>query len=175
MVIGFVSFLVILFLFVQLFVSEYTNISFDAKPYQVLQSEAVRIGKTLASPSSPYDWVSITDIQKMGLLKEDTITNTTMAAYAGLPYSKSKLLLGTDRDYLFYFQEDKDLVFVDGQVYWGYNPDNFAGNGGDDFVALFSQVESLSSTLAKDERFVKLKVDNSSARIVRLIVYVWDP
>lgn len=172
LVISFVAIIVILILFIQLFLSEYLESLKEDDNLELVEEDATRIGNLLSGPSNPREWESIEEVKKIGLVKEGVILNDTLYEYAKLSYSKSKMLLGIQHDYIFYLLNKSDTVTAGGKEYWGWNP--AGGNGGSNLEAVLSDIYAASAYIAKDERFVRFKAVNSSAATLKLIVLVWS-
>ncbi len=172
-VVAFISILVIAILFIQLFLSEYDKLSPAEGRLDEMESEAIALGKRLAGPASPPSWNDIEDIDRIGLLKSGLISKDTLEKYSTLPYYRTKLRLGMRNDYLFFFLNDSKVVKIGGNEYWGWRNGTASGNGGDDFNATISLINSFSSYLSNNERFIKLNV-SSEPEIMKLVVYVWS-
>ncbi len=170
--IGFAVMLVILIVFIQVFTSEFQRSFPESKEFELLQDEAGRIGNILSGPSIPRIWTDFADVRKMGLMKEGVIERGTLQKLYNFPYPKTKVLLGTSQDYLFFFKDEDVIVKIGSLEYFGYNPAD-TKSGGTDLDQTMAYVSANSMHLAKDEKFVTLDLGGEK-HTAKLILYVWD-
>jgi hypothetical protein len=175
MIVGFVAILVIMIVFVQLFISEYNNLNTSRVQLTDFEENARRIGEILSGPSAPYAWNS-ENVQKPGLSVDGIINSTLLNEYSNLEYYKSKSLLGSKQDYIFFFLNSTNVsnpITIGSNEYWGW-PGTSSGNGGEDLDDVMGRISDNSKSIAKDERFVRLElVALSTPVIAKLVVYVW--
>ena len=170
--ISFAVILVIAIIFIQIFLAE-MNQSFKADDdFSAVDETAGRIGSLLSGPAVPANWINIDDVKKIGLLKDNSINNNTLNQYSTLTYYKTKLLLGSSYDYIFYFTIDKTPIQVGTNSFWGYNPTN-PKNGGTNLEDIIARIDTESSALSKDVRFVHLKRYNKT-EVAKLNVLAWS-
>ncbi len=142
-----------------------------------LAKESERVGEALTSPPYPENWDgSSEEIVQVGLLQNGIIDSSILESYSELDYSRTKLLMGTSDEYLFFFEDKNGLLeFTEGGVhreYFGWNGNN-SKNGGSNLKAAENYLLSSANSLAKDERFIVME-HNGEKKEVKMITYVWD-
>ena len=170
-VVGFAMLTIIAILFIQIFMKEFEDVKKEDDPFLLVQSDGGRLADILAGGSTPYTWTASAPdrIQKLGLVTGQRVLTDTLNQYTQLQYSKTKLLLGTSYDYIFFFENESGLVPKGTPLreYWGWN-DGAYGNGGTDLSAIQKKIDSQAEYLVVSERFIQL--DSQTATMV---VYTW--
>jgi hypothetical protein len=91
----------------------------EAKILQEMEMDARSIASSLMNSGLPSDWNSST-VQRIGIVEGDSRLNATkLQRLAGLPYSDSKALLGSSRDFYVYFQKGQIVLNVSGVCGFG--------------------------------------------------------
>ncbi len=167
---------VFLIIAIQLFASQFMSMFGTEDTFEELQTASSNIGTSLLTEAVPNVW-NESSIKRVGLVVKGVIDVDSLARYANLSYSRTKLLLGMKRDYLFFFTNgSKDIVRIRiGDIvmeYWGWNGKE-KPNGGSNFNEVFDFIAAYSENIAKDERFVRLKIGDDIDEVT-LVTYVWD-
>ncbi len=169
---------VFLIMAISLFSSQFFSLFGTEDIFKELQDASSNIGSSLADEPVPLNW-NESNVKKLGLMFNGVIDEDSLRRYGALSYSKSKLLLGMHREYLFFFTngslvpiEIEDKVNSRKFQFWGWNGKG-KPNGGPNLTEVFELIIDNSENMAKDERFVSLRINNTINE-VKLITYVWD-
>lgn len=153
--IGFILFLVIIFFGVKLAINLVPNESYDN-----LYRESSQLSATLITQGYPLNWNTTTVIIP-GIADNSRINETKLREFDKLTYGKSKILLHTSNEYIFYFKNKTSIINTT-KCIRGYNIQT-------DNLCKPNLTSIQVSNLVKFERLVIL---NSS--LVSMIVYAWN-
>jgi len=164
-----------------LFIRNITDLNSDQDKLQSLSSDSVLISNAFMSqgycPSSPND--CLTDWQqsnmgRIGLVKDSKVVQENIEALISLTsteqgYQKSKALIGTRNNYIFYFENSDDLnTKIEIKDELGVILGTIFGNPS---VNDISQINARS--FIKTTRLVYLSNNDNTNRIVKLITIIW--
>jgi len=150
----------------------YFDTQADEAAYEEVLRESAAVSSMLAGEGYPVDWESDT-VKRAGLVRNDCVSNLTLADFGRIAYSRTKLLLGTQDDYLYYFEKkDGEPYRVGVREFWGWNGYE-EPNGGRDLQEALDHILAHSSTLAKHEEFVVLCPGDQRIPVT-LVTYVWQ-
>ena len=151
---GFLMFVFLLFLSINLFQSIDARSDFD-----VVSREVDRVSVSLMSEGFPHNWSSVS-VASPGILSDGKVNLSKLALFDSLGYSRSKSLMQVTGEYLFYFKNESGVMSVGGLCVRGMHPAPFD--------CIVPEVSYFYEDLAWTERIVVL-----DSKIVSLVVVVW--
>ena len=154
-----------------LFIKNITDLNSKQDKLQSITNDAIAISSFLMSegycPTNNClnDWKG--DNGRIGFVKEGRIIKNNLDALRDLNldmvnggYEKSKILLGTKNNYIFYFKDQNDNGPGGYVSFYGYpGINNLEGIKAETFVAI--------------TRFVYLETGTGKGEIIKLIIVVW--
>ncbi len=149
-----------------LFIRTITDLNSKQDKIQGISSDAFSISNSFMSkgycPSNcGPDWSNLNG--NIGFVREGKVIQTNLDDLISLTstsdgYDKSKIILGTKNNYIFYFEDNNQKIFMSGEEIFG-NP-------------LIDDISKINSnSLVKVTRFVYL--DTPIKKLVRLVIIVW--
>ena len=140
-----------------------------------LTSDAFSISNSLMSqphcPSVPgnctADWLTSSN-GRVGFISLGKVQQENLTSFINLnrnDYEKSKLLLGTVNDYIFFFEDNNGPIQIE---LYGNSSNYYYGKPGINILADIN-----TESLVKTTRFVYLNNNGNTRRIVRLAIVVW--
>ena len=125
-----------------------------------LTTDAAAVSDLLLSSGYPESWSS-SNVTRAGLTGGDYRLNATkVSSFASLPYTKQKMLLSTQHDFLLYFlMANNTLLTVNGV--------DVTGKGS--VISEIPTIDGTSHNLIKTERLLIY-----DREIVKMVVLLWD-
>lgn len=162
-----------------LFFNYFSGGNEESRGYENLHEDAVFASDNLLSQGFPRSW-DAQSVQKLGLLEGDKVLMSNLAEFSKFNYSKSKLMIGIQQDYMFYFEHANGTILpieVDGGsiefLGWSGIPGQ-NGNGGGPFPVFFNLIDGKTSNLAREERFINFEEGYTPNNKAKLTLYTWD-
>lgn len=174
MIISSIVLVVLVIVVISLFSSQLGLFFHKENIYDELKRESSNVGALLNGNSYPENWDE-NSVKKVGLLENNLVTTNSLRKFGSLHYSKTKMLLGIKRDYIFYFTNNTNElkpIQVENREFWGWNGGE-GENGGTNLNEALVFIFNLSQNIAKDERFVTLNLNGTVMNAV-MVSYVWD-
>ncbi len=160
-----------------LFIRNITDLNSDQDKLQSLAADSILISNVFMSegycPDVPgnclLDWTQ-NNKGRIGFAKDSKVIQEQVEALISLTsseqgYQKSKALIGTRNNYIFYFENSDDLK---NKILIGSNGDAIHGNPS---VNDISKINARS--FIKTTRLVYLSNNDITNRIVKLIIIIW--
>ncbi|MBS3143636.1 hypothetical protein J4446_02045 [Candidatus Woesearchaeota archaeon] len=141
-----------------LFVSAMVDISLRNQDTRDIFGEIISISNNLRSSGYlPYEWQDGNG--RIGLIDSSRVNFTKLTLFQDLDYTKkSKVLLGTTKDFVFYFENKQGMRLVE------YGNNGFFGD-----PAINDMNSIKADTILKFTRFVFL-----NGQIVKMVVVMWE-
>ncbi|MBS3136419.1 hypothetical protein J4401_05670 [Candidatus Woesearchaeota archaeon] len=190
LIISTIFLIVVIMIGIAVFYFQVVSLQKGQDDFGALQSEGSHISTVLLGEAFPDDW-NKDSVLKVGLVKDDTITDEVLLKFAEIDYPRTKILLGIQKEYLFFFttQDEKDIEDIKIQnlptpiiigrdtQYFGWNGRNEGGNGGENLEDVLEILNSGSANIVKTEKLTVLdaRIDGTDQlKPVRLVTLVWD-
>ena len=171
LIIGSIAIIVILSVVITLVVNFILNQNKESS-FKEFNQEASNVAELLLMQPFPIEW-NITNIKRIGILDDGIIDDIMLCKYGNIDYSKTKLMLGLQGDYLFFFtDQDDELIRMYGWEYFGWNGRD-ERNGGSNLEDALDLIFESSENIGKDERLAVLN-KGGRRKGVTLTTYVWD-
>ncbi|MCF7871939.1 hypothetical protein K9L97_02800 [Candidatus Woesearchaeota archaeon] len=129
--------------------------------YETLYNNNIYISESLLTSGFPQNWNSTTAIIP-GITTNQRINETKLAQFDNISYEKTKTLLHTESEYIFFFENQTGIMNISTKCTRGHpiQTDN-------DCTPQLEQINY--DNLAKTERFTIYK-----SQIVKLTIYSWN-
>jgi hypothetical protein len=187
-VIGFIVTVILIVVVLQLFSPQIRLLFGNKNDYNLVREDAEHISNVLIAEGFPPNWNAGT-VKRVGLLDGDMISIEKLKEFANISYSRSKLLLGTKYDYMFFLENEtntsiailnRTMITLYSSInrdFFGWNGyiKNYDGNGGYPFGFFYNQIYQKAKYIAKTERFVNLEDNFGGKTSAKLVIYTWDP